>query len=105
MTTRDPREPGGRPPDADGDDAELAEVELASFGAWLRSELTPVETYADRVAATRALAHAELRRAHEERAARTARARRRTVFLLETSTALAAGFGYVLWVAFQLWPR
>ena len=94
MTTRDPR-------DAGGDD----EADLAAFGAWLRSELTPVETYPDRAEATRRRAHAELRRAQEEVAVRAARARRRTVFLLETSTALAAGFGYVLWVAFQLWPR
>jgi hypothetical protein len=111
MSTRDPRDTGGPAAD-DADTAEAtdaaddaADAEVGDLAAWLRPALTPVATAPERAAAVRSHAHAELRRASEQLRARAARARRRTVFLVETSTALAAGFSYVLWTAIQLWPR
>ncbi len=79
--------------------------DLADFGARLRAQLAPVATTPDRAASMRERAHAELLRANERLHARAARARRRTVFVLETSTALAAGASYVVWIALQLYGR
>ena len=76
--------------------------DFGDFGAWLRSELTPVTTTPERAAAVRERAQAELRRASEPPAIR---ARRHVLRLLETSTALAAGASYVLWTINELWRR
>ncbi|HVV86516.1 MAG TPA: hypothetical protein VHE35_25840, partial [Kofleriaceae bacterium] len=64
MTTRD-RDRGQAAGD-DGDGAagldDLDDLDgLGDFGAWLRSELTPVATTSARAAAIRERAHAELR--------------------------------------------
>ena len=85
------------PVDDDDDDDDLAD-----FAASLRAQLAPVTTSPDRAAAIRTRAHAELRRASEPPAVR---ARRHVVFVLETSSALAAGATYVLWTISQLYRR
>jgi hypothetical protein len=71
---------------------------------WLRGELTPVATSAARAGHIRARAHAELRRAGQLHQ-RSVRTRQRLRFVVEASTALAAGATYVVWTALQLWPR
>lgn len=91
-----------KPPDDDldltGDDA--AQDDLAELGARLRAELAPVTTTPDRAAEVRARAHAALRRPSDPPAVR---GRRDLVFILETSTALAAGASYVLWTLVQIY--
>ncbi len=80
----------------------MDDAELAEFGGWLRSELTPVEATPARAASVRRQAHAELRRASDPPLART---RRNLLRLAETSGALAVGASYVVWVMSQLWRR
>lgn len=95
------RGPNGAGPPAGHDDDEL-DAGFAAFAAALRSELAPVATAPDRIASTRARAHAALR---GPTAPPSARARPRLYFLVEASTALAAGAIYVVWTIKQLWPR
>lgn len=72
------------------------------FAASLRAQLTPVVTPPDRAAATRERAHALLRRGS---APPVRREHGRLFFLVEASTALAAGAVYVAWTIKELWPR
>jgi hypothetical protein len=83
-------------------DPPMDDDELAEFGGWLRSELTPVATTRRRAADVRALAHAELRRASQPP---LVRARRRVLLFAETSSALAAGASYVLWALGEIYRR
>ena len=103
MSPREPRLPSDddRMRDGDGADADAWLADFDDFAASLRAELTTVAATPARAAAIRTRAHAELRRA----SAPPPPPRATWLFIVESSTALAAGAMYVVWTIAQVWPR